>query len=159
MMAGVVSSPSPPPAPLLNNSSFNNSVNSKISYLNSFSANNNSNSSNNSGGVTNNSSSSALLNNQSLNFVNNNTMQFQYSGVNEHRQRHHHPDHHSVPSLRIKTNELFYKWFSEADRCEQLKEVMSFIKSTNKMPKLNDLQSFRNVSQLILMMRIFFEPR
>jgi hypothetical protein len=52
--------------------------------------------------------------------------------------------HHSLPSLRIKTNELFYKWFSEGERSDQIKEVINYIKTTNKIPKLNDLQTFKN---------------
>jgi len=80
---------------------------------------------------------------------------YQYGGGvsvtnNDHhyQQNNNYNYHHSVPSLRIKTNELFYKWFSEAERSEQIREVMNFIKTTNKIPKLNDLQSFKNVSKL-----------
>jgi hypothetical protein len=50
-----------------------------------------------------------------------------------------------MPSLRIKTNELFYRWFSQPERTEQLKELIHFIKTTNRMPKITDLSSFRNV--------------
>ncbi len=44
------------------------------------------------------------------------------------------------PSLKLKTNELFFKWFTESDRSEQLNEVIQLIK-TNKITKINDLQS------------------
>jgi hypothetical protein len=50
-----------------------------------------------------------------------------------------------MPSLRIKTNELFYRWFSQPERTEQLKELIHFIKTTNRMPKITELSSFRNV--------------
>ena len=149
-MAGVISTQSPPPAPLLNNS-----INSKINYFNNSYGNNNSNNNNNSG---NNSVSYGNLSGgggmgSSLNFNN----IYQYNGGvtipnNEHQYHHHHQHnqnynyHNNVPSLRIKTNELFYKWFSEAERSEQIREVMNFIKTTNKIPKLNDLHSFKNVS-------------
>jgi hypothetical protein len=50
-----------------------------------------------------------------------------------------------VPSIKVKTNEFFYKWFSSKERTEQLKEAINFIKSTNKIPKLTDLESYKNV--------------
>jgi len=160
-MAGVISTQSPPPAPLLNSN-----INSKITYFNN-SYNNSSNTSSNN--TTNNNLSNSNYNNSvsyanvsssgigvssSLNL---NNMMYQYGGVsavnNEHNNHHHHHQnqnhnyHHSVPSLRIKTNELFYRWFSESERSEQIREVMNYIKTTNKIPKLNDLQSFKNVSK------------
>ena len=52
------------------------------------------------------------------------------------------------PSIKVKTNELFYKWLSSKERTEQLKEAIYFIKSTNKIPKLTDLESFKNVNQI-----------
>ena len=50
-----------------------------------------------------------------------------------------------TPSLKLKTNELFFKWFTESDRSEQLKEIIQLIK-TNKITKINDLQSCFKVS-------------
>jgi hypothetical protein len=161
-MAGVISTQSPPPAPLLNSN-----INSKITYFNN-SYNNSSNTSSNNTTTNNNLSNSNYNNSVSYanvsssgigasSSLNLNNMMYQYGGIsavnNEHN--HHHPHnqnqnhnyHHSVPSLRIKTNELFYRWFSESERSEQLREVMNFIKTTNKIPKLNDLQSFKNVSK------------
>jgi len=41
-------------------------------------------------------------------------------------------------SLRLKTNDFFYKWITKPERSEQLQEAIDFIKSTNKIPKLND---------------------
>lgn len=48
-----------------------------------------------------------------------------------------------IPSLRLKSNEFFYKWISDKERGEQLNEIISFIKANNRIPKLNDLQSFK----------------
>ena len=45
----------------------------------------------------------------------------------------------------MKTNELFYRWFSEPERYEQIREIIHFIKTSGKMPKLSDLQTFKNV--------------
>lgn len=42
-------------------------------------------------------------------------------------------------SLRLKTNDFFYKWFTKPERSEQLREAINFIKSTNKIPKFNDV--------------------
>lgn len=53
---------------------------------------------------------------------------------------------HLLPSIKIKTNELFYKWLSQTDKTEQLNEAISYIKSNNKVPKFNELKSCRNVS-------------
>jgi hypothetical protein len=78
--------------------------------------------------------------------ANNIAMQLQYHDNSTHsNQPNYLNKNYPIPSLRTKTNELFYKWFSEPDRHEQLKEVISFIKTTNRMPKLNELQTFRNV--------------
>ena len=51
----------------------------------------------------------------------------------------------NIPSLRVKTNELFYRWFSQVDRASQIEELVNYIKKNNKMPKITDLASFRNV--------------
>ena len=51
------------------------------------------------------------------------------------------------PSLKVKTNELFYKWLSSKERTEQLKEAIQFIRNTNKIPKITELESFKNVIQ------------
>ena len=149
-MAGVVSTQSPPPAPLLNNS-----VNARMSYLNAYNNSSNNNISNTShhsfaNSTSNNNGAPSGFNN--THFSNNNNMSYMHAYA-EHSSQHHAFNqqqncYHSVPSLRIKTNELYYKWFSEPERCEQLREVMNFIKSTNKIPKLNDLHSLRNVSRL-----------
>ena len=48
-----------------------------------------------------------------------------------------------VPSLRMKSNEFFYKWISGRERGEQLTEIISFIKAHNRIPKSNELQSFK----------------
>jgi hypothetical protein len=50
-----------------------------------------------------------------------------------------------TPSLKVKTNELFYKWLSSKERTEQLKEAIAFIKNNNKIPKITDLETFKNV--------------
>jgi hypothetical protein len=51
-----------------------------------------------------------------------------------------------APSIKVKTNELFYKWLSSKERTEQLKEAIAFIKNNNKIPKITDLETFKNVS-------------
>ncbi len=51
--------------------------------------------------------------------------------------------HKFVPSLRLKSNEFFYKWISDKERGDQLNEIISFIKAHNRIPKANDLQSFK----------------
>lgn len=48
-----------------------------------------------------------------------------------------------VPSLRMKSNEFFYKWISGRERGEQLTEIISFIKANNRIPKSNELQFFK----------------
>ena len=53
---------------------------------------------------------------------------------------------HLLPSIKIKTNELFYKWLSQTDKTEQLNEVINFIRMHNKTPKYHELKSVRNVS-------------
>ena len=143
-MAGVISTPSPPPPPLLNGGN-----NSRISYINSYNNNSSYNNSSNNSSVT--SGGGGGFGMQNLNFNNMSYIHPYVGGANDHHNNQH---YHSVPSLRIKTNELFYRWFSEAERNEQIREVINFIKTTNKVPKTNDLQSFRNVSCFLLQKRI-----
>lgn len=50
-----------------------------------------------------------------------------------------------APSLRVKTNELFYKWLSSRERAEQLREAINIIKNTNRVPRITDLESFKIV--------------
>lgn len=50
-----------------------------------------------------------------------------------------------LPSLRIKTNELFFKYLADKDKTDQIKEIISFIKQNNAIPKLTELQSFNKV--------------
>lgn len=50
-----------------------------------------------------------------------------------------------VPSIKSKTNELFYKWLAEPERTEQLKEVINIIRNNNRIPKFSELKSFKNV--------------
>lgn len=45
-----------------------------------------------------------------------------------------------TPSLKLKTNELFYKWLTESDRNDQLKDLIDLIKN-GKVTKLNELQA------------------
>lgn len=51
----------------------------------------------------------------------------------------------TVPSLKTKTNELFYRWLSRPERTEQLKEVINIIRSSNRIPKITELKSYKNV--------------
>ena len=48
-----------------------------------------------------------------------------------------------APNIRNKANEYFYRWFSENGRSAQLQEIITFIKTNNKIPKLNELQSYK----------------
>ncbi len=48
-----------------------------------------------------------------------------------------------TPSLRAKSNEFFYKWISNRERYDQIIEIISFIKQNNKIPRSNDIQSFK----------------
>ncbi len=52
-----------------------------------------------------------------------------------------------IPSLRVKTNELYFKWLSESDKRDQLKELIDLVKS-GKQINLNNCQSlfFKEVS-------------
>ena len=58
------------------------------------------------------------------------------------------------PSLKLKTNELFFKWFTESDRNEQLKDLIQSIKS-NKFTKISDLQACFKVINF----KFYFEPK
>ncbi len=51
-----------------------------------------------------------------------------------------------LPSVRLKTNELFYKWLSETQRSDQIKELIRLIKS-GQISKQNETQSVFKVSQ------------
>ena len=53
------------------------------------------------------------------------------------------------PSLKLKTNELFFKWFTESDRNDQLKDIIHLIK-TNKATKLSDLQACFKVNRVFI---------
>lgn len=59
---------------------------------------------------------------------------------------------HLLPSIKIKTNELFYKWLSQPDRTEQIAEAINFIKQNNKVPKFAELKSARNVFYLVYLL-------
>ncbi|CAF0808674.1 unnamed protein product [Brachionus calyciflorus] len=50
----------------------------------------------------------------------------------------------TVPSLKSKTNELFYRWLSRPERTEQIKEVINIIRNSNRIPRLNELKSYKN---------------
>ncbi len=50
-----------------------------------------------------------------------------------------------LPSVRLKTNELFYKWLSEPQRNEQIKELIHLIKS-GQLSKQNEIQNVFKVS-------------
>lgn len=45
-----------------------------------------------------------------------------------------------VPSLRMKSNEFFFKWITDRERGDQLNEIIGFIKANNRIPKPTDLQ-------------------
>ena len=45
-----------------------------------------------------------------------------------------------VPSLRVKSNEFFFKWITDKERGDQLNEIIGFIKANNRIPKASDLQ-------------------
>jgi hypothetical protein len=49
-----------------------------------------------------------------------------------------------IPSLRLKTNELFYRYLSDKERQDQIKEIINYIKQNNSIPKINELASFIN---------------
>ncbi len=51
--------------------------------------------------------------------------------------------HKFCPSLRLKSNEFFYKWISDKERGDQLNEIIAFIKAHNRIPKTNELQTFK----------------
>jgi hypothetical protein len=55
-----------------------------------------------------------------------------------------------LPSLRVKTNEMFYKWFSDEQRTEQINEIINYIKKYNRVPKTTDLHTFRVNIPLLL---------
>lgn len=62
---------------------------------------------------------------------------------------------HLLPSIKIKTNELFYKWLSQTDKTEQLNEVINFIRMHNKTPKYNELKTVRNVNRRNFLFLVF----
>jgi hypothetical protein len=96
---------------------------------------------------------SNMLNNSSTSSINLSSTHSPHIPNNMSSSLHHHTPQQqqqqqqprSQPSLRIKTNELFYKWFSEHQRYEQLREIISYMKATGKVPKLSELNSFKTV--------------
>ena len=146
-MAGVLPSPVPLNqyiAATMSSSSSSSSVSSSTSTIsavnavNNFHTNHNNNfkstfltSSNNSCQINSNNIISSTHNNNN----NNNNNKKNHQPVNSFK---------IVPSLRIKTNELFYKYLSDKERTEQIKEIINYIKQNNQVPKINELQTFNN---------------
>lgn len=63
---------------------------------------------------------------------------------------------HLLPSIKIKTNELFYKWISQNEKFEQLAEAINFITINNRLPKSCDLKSLKNVYRYIHFVYCYF---
>ncbi|RNA40148.1 hypothetical protein BpHYR1_052384 [Brachionus plicatilis] len=63
----------------------------------------------------------------------------------------------TVPSLKTKTNELFYRWLSRPERTEQLKEVIYIIRTSNRIPKQTELKSYKNDHETKSMCKAFME--
>ena len=90
-------------------------------------------------------------------YTSNNQSQFLTSSINNNIYYHQVPSGIKqtvattkfVPSTRIKTNEFFFKWISDKNK-EQLQEVANFIKLNNRIPKPNDLQSFKVIERFLL---------
>ena len=60
-----------------------------------------------------------------------------------------------IPSLRLKTNELFYRYLSDKERQDQIKEIITYIKQNNSIPKINELASFINTKVIIFVINLF----
>lgn len=60
-----------------------------------------------------------------------------------------------IPSLRLKTNELFYRYLSDKERQDQIKEIITYIKQNNSIPKINELASFINTKVIIFVINFF----
>ena len=56
-----------------------------------------------------------------------------------------------IPSLRLKTNELFFRYLSDKERQAQIKEIIAYIKLNNSIPKINELASFINTKVIIFL--------
>jgi len=136
-------------------------VSSSTSTISAVAGNNNNNNNNNNGNQ--NYQSNSITNNNNSNFkstfltssmnssINNNSNNNNSIGSSSSKKHHHQqPVNHFkiMPSLRIKTNELFYRYLSDKDRTDQIKEIIAFIKQNNLIPKITDLQSFSKVNRL-----------
>ena len=53
-----------------------------------------------------------------------------------------------TPSLKLKTSELYFRWFSDPDKSESLKELIQLIKSGRAL-RLNDLQNSFKDSKMV----------
>lgn len=49
-----------------------------------------------------------------------------------------------VPSLKLKTSELYFKWFSESDKSDAIKEIVQLIKS-GKVTRANEVLTYNKV--------------